>query len=219
MRIEPSVRVVAPLLSLLVAACTPYAVHTTARPLQAGERSSSMVFTVVPGGITDDSSRASLAVPSVDLERRLGLDDRSDVGLRVNSLSGVIVSYKRRLDGPSANPAAATALLVGAGFVNWGQHAHLEATLLRSGAEHASAVPYGGIRVVQIAPLNAVAPHDAPTIGAFGGTRLGGRRGGLSIELGVFYDRSALKLRRGDVLFVPSIGWQGFSHVRQRAQR
>jgi hypothetical protein len=205
------------LLALSLAACTPYSVHTTARPLAVGERSTSMVFSVVPGGIADDSSRTSLAVPSIDLERRFGLDDRSDVGLRINSLSGAIVSYKRRLDGPTSAPTAATALLIGAGFVNWGQHAHVEATLIRSGAERASIVPYGGLRIIQIAPLTSVAPHDAPTIGAFGGTRLGSRDGGVTIEVGAFYDRSALKMRRGDFVIVPSISWHGRS--RRRAAR
>lgn len=200
--------------ALLLAACTPYAVHTTAQPLAKGEHASGTIFTVVPAGATmgSDSSRTSVAMPSVDWERRIGLDDRSDVGIRVNSMSGAILTYKRRLDGDVRSSTPATALLVGAGLVNWGQHAHAEVTLITSAKDSGrTVIPYGGLRGIQVAPLSSEAPTDKPTIGVFGGTRLGGRDGGVSVELGVFYDRSALGLRRNDLVIVPSIAVHGLS--------
>ena len=205
------------LLLLIGTGCTPYGVHTTARPLAKGERSMSGMLTVVPAGakISDSSS---LAMPSIDVEGRVGLDDRSDMGWRVNSMSGAILTYKRRLDGPSARDAAATAIMVGGGLVNWGQHAHLEATLMTSGRDGTRVVPYGGVRVIQVAPLSAIAPHDSPTIGAFGGARIGSRQAGITLEIGVFHDRSALGLRRGSVIVVPSISMQSATLSRLLGQ-
>lgn len=204
------------LLSISLVACTPYAVHTSARPLLKGEKSSTTIATVVPGGGRIDDSTTT-AIPSLDWERRVGIDDRSDAGLRINSASGAIISYKRRLDGPSAKQSTATAILLGAGFVNLGAHAHAEATLITSAPDSGrSFIPYGGLRIIQIAPISTGAVHDKPTIGLFGGTRLGGRDGNVGVELGVFYDRSALGLRRNDFVIVPSISFTGVSGRRGR---
>jgi hypothetical protein len=70
-------------------------------------------------------------------------------------------------------------------------------------------VPYGGLRVMQVAPLSSTAPRDRPTAGAFLGWRIGSRDIGIAPELGVFYDHSALHIRRGDVIVVPSITFYG----------
>jgi hypothetical protein len=205
-----AVRLSAALLcALTLTACTPYAVQTTARPLQRGESSRTILLTVVPNGARLDSAgRESAAMPSFDLDYRRGLDERSDVGFRLNSLIGGIVTYKRRLDGPTAREGAATAVMMGAGFVNAGQHAHFEGTLIRSGSEANAIVPYGGLRVIQIAPLSTTAPSDRPTVGLFGGARLADVAGGIGVEVGVFYDRSTLGLRRNDIVVVPSISFQ-----------
>ena len=202
------------LAALTGTACTPYAVHTTAQPLLRGETSSGTIFTVVPAGAKIDDS-TSHAMPSLDWERRSGLDDRSDVGLRINSASGAIVTYKRRLDGPTNKGGVGTALLVGAGFVNLGMHAHGEVTLITSATDSGrTVIPYAGVRAIQIVPLSTDAVSDKPTIGVFGGTRFGSREGGVSVELGVFYDRSALGLRRNDLVVVPSVAFHGLSFKR-----
>ncbi len=218
---RPSVSVVLVLVAF-AGACTPYAVSTTALPMARGEGQRTVMLAVVPRGaeFSHDSSNArseSIALPSLDLEQRVGLDDRSDVGLRINAFSGVIVSYKRRLDGPTNQDTRATAIMLGAGLVNFVQHAHSEVTLITSGREGARFVPYGGVRVIQVVPLSTTAVNDAPTIGAFTGLRTGGRFMGVSAELGVFYDRSALKLRRGNIIVVPSFALHGdvFSRMRK----
>jgi hypothetical protein len=197
----------------LAGACTPYTVAGTARPLARGERQRTSMFFVVPAGakFAADSGTSSTAVPGFDVEQRFGVDDRSDVGLRITTMSGAVVSYKRRLDGPSDKEGTATALMLGGGFVNLFQHAHLEATLLTSGRDGGSVTPYGGLRAIQVIPLSSEAPKDTPTLGAFGGARFGSRNGGISVELGVFYDRSALGLRRNDVVIVPSVSLHGGS--------
>ncbi len=147
-------------------------------------------------------------MPGFDLEQRFGLDDRSDFGIRSQTMSGVIGTYKRRL---TAVIDGGTAIMLGGGFVNGAQHAHGEVTLITSGREGGQVTPYGGIRALQVVPLSSVAVSDSPTIGGFGGIRLGQRDAGVSLELGVFYDRSALKLRRGDVVIVPAINVHGAS--------
>ena len=201
-------RALLPLGMLLMAgACTPYGVAQTARTVPVGERYATQLFTVVPRGSVyqTDSGEVSRAMPSIDAEQRFGLDDRSDAGLRINSFSGIIASYKRRIGGTDNPSDAATAVLLGAGFVNMGQHAHGEITLIRSSGERGSLTPYYGLRALQVLPLGTEARSDKPTVGVFGGTRVGRLDNGLSFELGVFYDRSALGLRRSDLVIVPSI--------------
>ncbi len=202
------------LLLLSAGACTPYAVTSTARPLPRGEKMRTTTFTVVPAGAqvhsdTNGYSSQSMAMPGLDVEQRIGLDDRSDWGMRIPSMSGVIVSYKRRLDGPSAQDTRATALMVGGGMVNLGQHAHADITLMTSGRESAPWIPYGGMRALQVFPLSSVAVRDTPAVGAFGGLRAGGPDSGFSFEVGVYYDESALKLRRNTIIVVPSIAVHG----------
>jgi hypothetical protein len=105
--------------------------------------------------------------------------------------------------------------------VNLGEHAHFEFTLLASGWDPQRSpgaldtvprrllVPYGGIRLMQVAPLNADAVHDRPTLGGFFGVRIGSTDFGISPEVGVFYDHSALGVRRGDLVVVPAISLHG----------
>ena len=198
----------------LAGACTPYAVSTTAVPMARGEGQRTTTLAVVPGGAewstdSSDTRKESIAMLSLDVEQRMGLDDRSDWGVRIPTASGVIVSYKRRLDGPTNRDTHATAIMIGAGFVNFLQHAHGEVTLITSGRESASVVPYGGVRAIQTVPMSSTAVHDTPTIGAFAGLKAGGRHRGVSAEFGVFYDRSALGLRSNNFVFVPSIALHG----------
>jgi hypothetical protein len=188
--------------------CTPYIVASTARTVPVGESRRTAIVYAVPGGIArHDSTSASM--PGMDVEFRFGLDERSDLGIRVPSWSGAIATYKRRLDAPGAADGRATAVMAGAGLVNWGQHAHGEITLITSGDERGTVIPYGGLRVLQVVPLSTQAPHDSPTAGGFAGVRFGNGAMGLSLELGAYYDRSALKLRRGDFVLVPAVNVHG----------
>ena len=99
--------------------------------------------------------------------------------------------------------------MVGGGLVNWGDHLHLEATLITSAAESDRFTPYGGIRAMQVIPISRGAVHDSPTLGAFLGTRIGSLTSGISPEIGVFYDHSALRIRKGNLLIVPSLTVHG----------
>ena len=194
---------------LCTVCCIPLTVGSTAQPVPVGTTVHGMSMYVVPNSVDDSVSNRSFPRYGFDPEVRFGLDDRSDIGVRAPSLSGIVANYKRRLNGESRAPGAATAIMVGGGFVNWGEHAHLEATLIESAEENDTFTPYGGIRAMQVIPLNKGAVHDSPTLGAFLGTRIGSRTAGISPEIGIFYDHSALRIRRGNILFVPAITVHG----------
>lgn len=185
-------------------ACLPYTVGSTAQTVPAGRTTAASSYYFIPNAVRtpDDSVAAPLA--GVDREWRHGMSERSDFGVRLTSGLGAVVNYKRRFRDVDAG-GLAMAYMVGAGVVNAGEHAHFEATLVASGDERKSVVPFGGLRAMQVAPITAGAASDSPTIGAFGGVQLGD--GGFSIrpELGVFYDRSTLGIRPTSFIVVPAV--------------
>lgn len=197
--------------SLASTACIPYAVGSTARTVPAGKSIRSSTAFIVPGAFEQEGDSTPASMPGVDSEWRIGLGDRSDVGVRVPSWSGAVVNYKRRLDSAIADSSAAVSLLVGGGVVNWGEHAHFEASLITSAREDRAIVPYGGLRIMQVAPLSTTAVHDSPTAGGFFGVRFGKAGEGFSPEIGIFYDKSALGIRERDFIIVPSITVHGGS--------
>lgn len=191
------------------AACIPLTVGSTAQPVPVGTTSHSATVYVVPNSVDDSVDNRSFPRYGVDAEVRFGLDDHSDIGVRIPSFSGIVANYKRRLNGVSQAPGPATAIMVGGGLVNWGDHAHLEATLITSAADNDRFTPYGGIRAMQVIPINKGAVHDSPTLGGFLGARIGTLTAGISPEIGIFYDHSALQLHKGNILFVPAITIHG----------
>ena len=199
----------AALLSLaLSTACIPYSVGNTAQTMPRGERSNTSSLYIIPNGVAlRDSVAATLW--GIDNEYRYGLDDHSDVGLRIPSGTGIVVNYKRRLAGSSDLDSAAVAMMFGAGFVNVFLHAHFEASLLASGAAHGHVMPYGGLRVMQVAPISSGAVHKLPTAGGLIGLRLGDSKYAVLPELAVYYDHSSLGIRKGDIIWVPSISVRG----------
>ncbi|NUO65007.1 MAG: hypothetical protein HOQ12_13040 [Gemmatimonadaceae bacterium] len=194
-------------------ACIPYSVGSTARTVPAGEHTRASTAFVIPNGFEAKGDTTAATMPGLDTELRYGIDDRSDFGVRVPSWSGVVVNYKHRVDAKPAAAAAdtgvAVAVMAGGGFVNWGQHAEGELSLIVSAREDRRAVPYGGLRVVQVVPLSSDVPSDRPTAGGFLGLRLGGRDAGVTPEIGIYYDHSALGIRRSDLIIVPSITFRG----------
>lgn len=207
------------LLPLLVAVgCLPYTVGSTAQTVPEGERRSSTTAGFVLGGAgpfddTTGTVGASSNYLVSDQELRFGLSDRSDLGMRITSASGLVLNYKRRHSGAADPDSAAFATMWGAGIVNWAQHGIVEATMLYSGNRRGSAIPYGGIRAFATVPLDAGALSDTPTVGAFFGFRLG--RGDVAVtpELGVFYDESALQIRDRNFVIIPSVTLTGISFL------
>lgn len=194
---------------LCATGCIPLTVGSTAKPVPVGTTVHSTSIYVVPNSFDDSIDNRSFPRYGVDPEVRFGFDEHSDIGVRIPSFSGIVANYKRRLNGVSQAPGSAIALMVGGGIVNWGEHAHLEATLITSAADNDRFTPYGGIRAMQVIPISKGAVRDSPTLGGFIGARIGTLTAGISPELGVFYDHSALHLHKGNVLFVPAITVHG----------
>ena len=210
------------LLSAVVSACIPYTVGTTAQPVAPGKTTTAMMTYVMPSVSFDTTDRSPYRAHSnlaVDGELRHGLDDRSDIGLRAVGYSGIVVSYKRLLSDTASR--VRVAVMPGAGIVNGGDHAYGEFTLLVSGHEQpterraengtrgAAIVPYGGVRISKVDPIAQNAVRDEPTYGAFLGVRFGTTDFGVSPEIGVFHDHSALGVRRGDIVVVPAVVLHG----------
>ena len=201
-------RLAAPAL-LLSGACIPYATGTTAAPTPRGEVVPSLSVYFIPGGAENLVDSAGGSLIGIDAEVRTGLTAESDLGVRVPGASGLVVTWKRRLR-PLPDPAApSTAVMLGAGVVNAGDHAHLEASLLWSGRQAEELTPYAGVKVMQVIPMHPQAVSDAPTVGAFAGLRIGRETLGISPEIAVFHDRSALGLRDRAWIVVPSFTFHG----------
>jgi hypothetical protein len=201
--------------SVMLTGCIPYTVGSTARPTPRGERTSTMSTWVLPS-LGDTTFGQSTSHLMIDYEMRWGIDDKSDAGFRATG-GGIILNYKRLLSGPAS--IYDVAVMPGAGFVNLGNHAYFETTLMASKRPRTpsspeekkgpNVLPYFGLRVMQVAPLNSSAVHDRPTAGGFLGVRFGTTDFGVSPEIGVFYDHSALGVRKNDVVIVPAISVHG----------
>ena len=188
-------------------ACLPYTVGSTAETVPEGRTTTSTSYYFIPNAIKSPGDTVVTAMAGADMEWRHGMDERSDIGLRLTSGAGAVINYKRRFsDRGTGTPALA--YMVGTGIVNGGNHLHLETTLIASGNEASTVMPFGGVRAMQVIPISSGAVHDSPTIGAFGGVQFGDRGFLLRPEVGVFYDRSALGLRQGNIIVVPAITLQ-----------
>lgn len=198
----------AALACLLAASCLPYTVGSTARTAPRGVLERTGTFYALPGAVENDPDSISIPMYGADAEIRYGLDDRSDIGLRIPSLSGAVLTYKRRL-GDAAPEGVALAVMAGGGFVNMGEHGLAELTLLASGPDRGTWTPYAGVRGMHVMPLSRYAVSDRPTAGGFFGVRIGRADFGVSPEVAVYYDPSALDLRQRRVIVVPAISIHG----------
>lgn len=200
-----------------VTACVPHTVATTAQPVPVGEVAPVLIWYSIANGIEVMRDSGSIAWVGIDAEARLGVSDRADVGIRIASGTGMVVNYKYRLSTNPDRQASAIAIMGGGGLVNWGNHAHFEATLLASGRQKLF-TPYGGLRLAQVLPLSSAAPSDSPTAGGFFGLRIGKEQLGVSAEVGVFYDRSALGIRSSNVIVVPALVVHGQDLIKAITQ-
>ena len=185
-------------------ACLPYTVGSSAQTVPANESIHTGTFYFVPNAVKSPDDSIGVPMAGADYEWRHGLDVRSDVGVRLLP-GGATATYKRRLGADTSHRSGARGFAIGGGIVNWGEHALVEGTLMASGREDAALTPYGGLRVMQTIPITSGAVSDRPTIGVFGGMQIGSRWFSVRPELGVFYDHSALGLRKSEVIIVPAI--------------
>jgi hypothetical protein len=210
-----------PALAVLLSAgaCIPYATGTTALTTPPREMVPSASVYFIPGGLerlTTDSVSGSYF--GIDSEFRMGLDERSDLGIRAAGWVGLVLNYKHRIDGRPGADGPALSYMVGGGVVNAGEHGYVEASLLASGrpaGEQARVTPYGGVKVMHVIPLIDEAVSDDPTAGVFAGLRIGNEVFAISPEIAVFHDRSALGLRDRDWIVVPSFTFHGNELMRR----
>jgi hypothetical protein len=189
----------------LTTGCLPYTVGSTAHTVPRGESTRSAIVYYIPDAI--DLSGDSIASPmrGTDLEMRFGLDDKSDLGFRVPAYSGAVFTYKRRVAGTSALESPAMSVMAGGGFVNWGEHAETEVTLMASGRGGGIVTPYGGLRVMQVIPMSRSAVRDTPSAGGYVGMRMRFGDMDVSPELGLYHDKSALGVRSTSYIIVPGV--------------
>ena len=177
--------------------------------------SPSAVFQVASGrralDDNDSPSTDGKAAFVVGNEARIGLDDRSDIGVRLLGLGSVTATYKRRLTGRVGTDEG-SALLVGGGVIGL-SHFHLEATVVTAYPTDGPIVPYGGIRVQHLIPFTEEALSPVPAVGVFGGGRFGWSDLSISPELGVFYSPSPVG-RDSDIIYAPSVTVRGDRLIR-----
>ena len=193
------------------AGCIPYSVGMTPYTVPERQVSPSAVVQIASGRRaleTDDrANTAGKAAFVIGNEARVGLNDRSDIGVRLLGLGSVTATYKRRLSGRVGTDEGA-ALIVGGGVIGL-THFHLEATVVTAYPTEGPVVPYGGVRVQHLVPFseNAIG-LDQPAIGAFGGARFGWSDLSISPELGVFYSPSPVG-QDDDLIYAPSVTVRG----------
>jgi hypothetical protein len=208
----------APIVILGLNACLPYTVGSTARTVAPHETERSSTWYFIPNAVKVPGDSVSGPLAGSNVQWRHGLDARSEVGLRAMP-GGVAVDYKRRFDDDASGTRTAFAYSAGGGIVNGGEHAMIQASLIASGREDASLIPYGGLHAIHVMPISPHAVSDRPTIGAFAGVQLGDEHFTIRPELGVFYDHSALGLRRGDLILVPAVTLRrGTKRARHRRE-
>jgi hypothetical protein len=196
----------------LLTGCISYTVGQGAETASVGKQVYSSSVSVVPGTLDDSTPTRR---PSVDTELRYGVNPRTDIGLRIATWSGFMVTWKRQLTRADSSTKqenrARTSIMLGGGVLNMGEHAGLEATLISSGKWSQYGQLYGAIRAVQVIPITSTARSDDPVIGAAVGYLLGNREYSIGPELGVYYDRSVLGLNTNRILVIPSVVVRGTS--------
>lgn len=208
---------VLPALLLAPALLVGCGVGSTATTVPPGERSFATLIEATPApeygetACADDTyydcfDGTTTVVPMMSSEVRLGLDARSDWGVRTIGYSGLVATYKRSFAADTSGLQGA--VIGGIGMLNGFNTLAGEVTVVVSPPERSAVTPYGGLRLQQTLPLNN-SPQDSPTAGLFAGVRFGSRDFGISPEVGVHYDRSALRLRERAVVVVPVITLHG----------
>ena len=175
-------------LAALLSGCVPYAVGTTPATVAPRAVEPSATLQIASGrrdlSEGDGPKGAALLVGNA---ARLGLDERSDVGLQLLGLNTLVATYKRKVAGPVLGDRG-VAVIVGGGVVGL-QHAHLEATVVASPGPldvASEVVPYAALRVQDLTAFAGDAAGSAPAFGLVVGGRFGWPDLALSPELGVF---------------------------------
>jgi len=200
------------LLALALSACAvPYNVGQTARTTPAR--------TVQPDATFQYASHDRLREPGDDDGPtfmmsngvRLGLDDDSEVGLRLVG-PGAVVTYGRRLTGTPGSDAGTTLIAGGGILLGEGGHVHLEGSVVTSAEPLGEWAPYGGARAQLLGPFGSN-NETVGAVGVFGGVRLGEPDLAIFPELGVFYSPTG-GFGETDWIVAPSVTVRGDGLLR-----
>jgi hypothetical protein len=208
--------------ALLLPGCISYTVGQTAETVPRSEQAYSSSVNLVPGTLGDTSNLTATRRPSLDTEFRFGVDDRTDVGFRIASYSGFMLTWKRQLTRADTSNTpenrGRTAFMLGGGLLNAAEHAAFEATLITSGKWTPYGQWYGAARVIQVLPITATAREDDPVFGVSFGHLFGDQNMSIGPEVGVYYDRSVLGLNTNRILVIPSLVLRksGLPQIRRR---
>ncbi len=197
----------------MLTGCISYTVGQGAETTAPGERSYSSSLNLVPGTLSKFDSSASTRRPSVDTDIRFGVDKQSDVGFRIATYSGFMLTWKRQLTRADSSKfienRARTSVMLGGGLVNAGEHAAMEATLISSSRWSSAGQWYGAVRAIQVYPITSSARSDDPVVGVAFGHLFGDPDKSIGPEIGIFYDRSTLGLNNKRILVIPSLVVRG----------
>lgn len=152
-------------------------------------------------------------VPMSDVETQWRLTDHSDLGIRIPGARAIVLNHKVRYRGVAHSDSAGFATVIGGGVVNWAQHAYVEGALAWSNACQGSTARYGGLKVMLTLPIRSGAVRDTPTLGGFVGPGIGNAETAISQELGIYPDRSALRIHSGSLVSVPAEMVRGISFL------
>lgn len=207
---RPRVVLLASALAATLGGCVPYAVGSTPDTVQPRETEPNVVLQATSARRDldrDDEPRGAGVM--IGNEARLGLDDRSDIGIRLIGLGSLTATYKRRLVGAPQTDRGVS-VIVGAGIIGT-SHLHTEATLVASPGNFIAApriVPYGGLRLQDLTAFSNDALGTPPAVGVFMGARFGWPDLAISPELGLFYSPSPL-FGDDDLIVAPSVTVRG----------
>lgn len=189
----------------------PYNIGQTARTTPTGQAVPSATFQYASGDRlrepSDDGGPAVMLSNGV----RLGLDEHSDIGLRVVGL-GAVVTYGRRLRGVPGTDAGTTLLAGGGILLGDGGHTHLEASIVTSSAPIGELTPYGGVRAQYLGPFGSD-NESGGAVGVFGGIRFGEPDLAIAPEVGIFYSPSN-RVNESNWIVAPSVTVRGAGLLR-----
>lgn len=186
----------------LGAGCLPYTMGSTAATVPRGEQRTTLSLAASFGDRSlDEPPETPMTI--LDAETRIGVSERSDVGLRITGISGAVVSYKHRLHG-SALGAAISAQVEG-GVVKAGSLAMGGLSVIASSADRQRTAVYGGVRYLPVARLTRDADRESPTIGGFFGVQLRRASFVLLPELSVVRGYDDIIAHRATWFVIPSL--------------
>jgi hypothetical protein len=209
-KLRLAVRSAVVLLVLPVIGCISRTIGATAATVAPGEQRTTATVALAAfvdrRELVNGTIEKQLAVfPSlIEAETRLGVTPRSDVGLRINGLSELLLSYKYRAYGSSKGAAVAVQINGGVSF--GGVVPTAGVSVIASSDDARRTAVYGGARFQGFHPLvdDGDIAAVGPEYGGFIGLQL--RRGSIVIlpELGVLRGNNFIR-REGTLMMVPAV--------------